>query len=405
MELLILNAGSSSLKFSLYQMPKFKLLHRGICERIGLDESFIFSRTDSAQEKKFVSMKNHLEALKTALNSIVSGTTKVLDDINNIEMVGHMFVHGGELFKPTIATKEVVNYLSKSFDYAPVHMPKNVAVLKECMKLFPNVPNSIYFDSNFHSTMPDYAYTYAINSNYTKKWNIRRYGFHGSSHEFMKDQVLGFNKENKKIITCHLGNGCSISAIKNGKCIDTTMGFTPLEGLMMGTRSGDIDPSIVTFLSKKFKISADEVVNILNEESGLKGISGFSDLRDVEKGAKNGDKNCKLALEMYIYSIVKHIGAYISVLEGVDAIAFGGGVGENSGYVRSKVLEKLEYLGLKYDKELNKIVNRLPDKKISLPGSTIEIYIISTNEELVVAKKLYQFYLKNRKNFNKTVDN
>lgn len=395
MKFLILNAGSSSLKFRLYEMPEFTLLAKGVCERIGLNESFIdfYSKNNKIRTK--IQMNNHLDALTEAINALVCSELKVIDSTDQIDLVGHMFVNGGEFFKPTIATRKIIAKLKTFIDYAPIHMPNNIAVLEASMNIFKkSVPNILYFDTCFHQTVPAKAYTYAISTKYTKKYNIRKYGFHGSSHEYMANKVLEYNNNAHKIITCHLGNGCSICAVKDGKCIDTSMGFTPLEGVVMGTRCGNIDASIVAFICKKFNKTPDEVIDILNFESGLKGLCGFSDLREIEEKVNQGDKNCSLALETYCYSIAKQIGSFLVSLHGIDALTFGGGVGENSCIVREKVLNYLDFLGIVYDKTLNKKINRMPDRCISKTGSNVDIYVISTDEEYIVAKNLYKEFTK-----------
>ena len=398
MKFLILNAGSSSLKFRLYQMPEFNLIVKGVCERIGLKEGFVDYYFNNERQRFMCDFSNHIEALNKAIFMMCESELKVVDSLGEIDLVGHMFVNGGTMDKPCYANESIINELKQNIDYAPVHMPNNIAVLESSMSIFKDVPNMIYFDTHFHSTMPPKAYTYAINTNYTQKYNIRKFGFHGSSHEYMSSKVLEYNKKAKKIITCHLGNGCSISAILDGKCVDTTMGFTPLEGIIMGTRSGSVDPSIVGFICKKYNMSPDEVNTMLNEQSGLKGICGFSDLRDIEAGITKGDENCALALEMYAYSIAKHIGAFIVTLHGLDALAFGGGVGENSYLVRQKILEYLDFLGIEYDGRLNKKINRMSDKRISKQKSQVDIYVISISEEYIVAKNLYAKYVNEHKN-------
>ena len=395
MKFLILNAGSSSLKFRLYEMPEFNLICKGVCERIGLSGSFVDIYAFNNKLRIKASMQDHLSALSEAINAMTKSALKVINTTEDIDLIGHMFVNGGQFFEPTIANSKIIAKLKTFIDYAPVHMPNNIAVLEASMKIFnKKVPNMIYFDTYFHQTMPPKAYTYAINTKYTSKYNIRRYGFHGSSHEYMANKVMEYNPKAKKIISCHLGNGCSITAIKDGKCIDTTMGFTPLEGIIMGTRSGNIDASIVAFICKKFNKTPDEVVNILNFESGLKGLCGYSDLRDIEDQVKKGNEKCKVALDAYCYSIAKHIGAYLVSLHGIDALTFGGGVGENSCIVREQILNYLDFLGIVYDKELNKKINRMPDKRISKAGSKVDIYVISTSEEYIVAKNLYNKFVK-----------
>ena len=270
MKFLILNAGSSSLKFKLYEMPEFNLICKGVCERIGLSGRFVDIYAYNNKLRIKASMQDHLSALSEAINAMTKSSLKVINTTEDIDLIGHMFVNGGQFFEPTIANSKIIAKLKTFIDYAPVHMPNNIAVLEASMKIFnKKVPNMIYFDTCFHQTMPPKAYTYAINTKYTSKYNIRRYGFHGSSHEYMANKVMEYNPKAKKIISCHLGNGCSITAIKDGKCIDTTMGFTPLEGIIMGTRSGNIDASIVAFICKKFNKTPDEVVNI------WKWIKGF----------------------------------------------------------------------------------------------------------------------------------
>jgi len=394
MEILIFNAGSSSLKFSMFETTNFDIIARGVCERIGLKESFIQISSNEEKIKSFLEIDSHSTALKLIMKHLTKGKTRVINKPEDIELICHMFVHGGKLTKPTIADKKVIDYLKNSIDYAPLHMPRNISVLEDCIKLFPNTVNAIYFDSNFHSTLPKFAQTYPINQDIAKKYNIKRYGFHGSSHEFMTQKAVEHFPKANKIISCHLGNGCSISAIKNGKCVDTSMGFTPLEGLMMGTRSGSIDPGIICFLEKKCGYSSDDITNLLNNQSGLKGICGFSDLRDIEKQAIQGNKNCKLALEMYAYSILKTIGSLFFVLGGVDVITFGGGVGENSATVREMILNNLKFLNIEFDSELNKKINRMPDVELSTKNSKTKILVVSTNEEIVIAKKIFDIYLK-----------
>ena len=394
MKILILNAGSSSLKFCLYELPSYTVITKGVCERIGLKDSFISIKMGDKNIKKMAIFKNHSQALEEIISELTNKNNSLITSMTEICFIGHMFVHGGKYFYPTIANDESIAYLKTAIEYAPVHIPKNIEIVLQCQKTFPDIENIMYFDTYFHSTLPDYAYTYAINTDYTKKYNIRKYGFHGSSHEYMSKKVLEYNKNAKKIITCHLGNGCSISAIKNGVCIDTSMGFTPLEGLVMGTRSGNIDPSIIAFLCNKYNKTPDYIIHMLNHQSGLLGICGYSDLRDIEKHMMEGNADCKLALSVYVYSIIKYIGSYISVLQGVDAICFGGGVGENSSIVREMVLDNFAYLNLKYDKKLNKIINRCPDRKLSTRSSKIDVYVISTDEEIIVAKRLFDFWQK-----------
>lgn len=395
MKVLTLNAGSSSLKFTIYDLPAFKLIAKGVCERINLPQAFLSISTEEGKDTFFIDMQSHIDALNAILR--IFAEKNIIKDISELSCICHMFVHGGKYFDPIRADKQYIDYLKSAVDYAPVHMPNNIKVVENCLSLNPDLPNYIYFDTGFHATIPEKAYTYAIDKDYTQKFNIRKYGFHGSSHEYMSKQIELYEKNCKKIITCHLGNGCSISAIKNGKCIDTSMGFTPLEGLVMGTRCGNIDSSIVCFLCDKYNLSANQVTDILNNQSGLLGLCGYSDLRDIENQIKEGNQACKLALDVYVYSIVKYIGSYICALQGVDAITFGGGVGENSYYIRQHILDELRFLGLTYDKSLNAKINRSPDKKISKDDSNIKVYVISINEEYVVTKKIYDKFLKTLK--------
>lgn len=389
MKILVLNAGSSSLKFLLMDMNTQETIAKGIVERIGIVGS---SMTYKVGENKLVieqALSNHKEALKLLLDTLTSKENGVISDISEISGFGHRFVHGGtKIFESTLITNEVLQELEKATDLAPLHIPASIVGIKACMEVSPNIPNVAVFDTGFHSKMPEYAYRYAIPKKDYEEFGIRRYGFHGTSHYYVSNEYAKLvNKDIKdlKLITCHLGNGSSISAVKNGHSVDTSMGFTPLEGLVMGTRSGDIDPAVVEFLSKKKNLTVSETINYLNKQSGMLGLCGYTDMRDVESNLDNPD--CKLALDILIYRLKKYIGAYFAVLEGADAIIFTGGIGENDEIVRKGALKGLEVLGIELDVELNDLNIRGQVRKISKPTSKVDVYIIPTNEELVIAQE------------------
>lgn len=388
MKILVVNAGSSSLKYQLIDIDNEQMLAKGNCERIGIEESFIKYTNGKEKRQDMIDFPNHKVAFETVLSKLTSGDLKVIDSLDEIYAIGHRVVHGKDFVKPTLVTPEVIKEMETLVDYAPLHIPGAITGVKACMEIAPNIPNVLVFDTAYHSTMPDEAKLYAIPMDMIKKYGIKRYGAHGSSHKFCASEVeriLGTKEY--KLINCHIGSGASMCAIKNGVCIDTSMGFTPLAGLVMGTRSGDIDPSVVSFLCNKTGKTAQQMIDILNTESGLKGVCGQSDSRNMEEGMAQGDENCKLAFDAMILSIVKYMGAYIAELGGVDVINFTAGIGENSPLTREKVLDRLSYLGITYDKKLNNETLRKSEiVQLSLPDSKVKVYVIPTNEEIVIAR-------------------
>lgn len=391
MKILIMNCGSSSLKYQLLDMEDGKVLAKGLAERIGINDSLLTHQVNGKEKVKIQKgMKNHKEAIQIVLEALVDKEIGVLKDMSEINAVGHRVVHGGECFTDSVLIDEdVIKKLEECIDLAPLHNPANIEGIKACQQIMPNVPMVAVFDTAFHQTMPDYAYIYPIPYEYYEKYRIRRYGFHGTSHKYVSlraAEILNKPIESLKIITCHLGNGFSITAVKEGKSIDTSMGFTPLEGLAMGTRSGNIDPSIITFLMEKEKITAEEVINILNKKSGVYGISGISnDFRDIQAAAfEQGNKRAMLALKVFAYIAKKTIGSYVAAMGGVDVIVFTAGVGENSSEMREFILDGLEYLGFNLDKEKNKV--RGKEEIISTEDSKVKVMVIPTNEEYMIAK-------------------
>jgi len=392
MKVLVINSGSSSIKYQLLEMDTEKVLAKGLVERIGIEGSRIIHRKN---EEKYVIekiIKNHEEGLKEVLDLLTSEDYKVISSLNEIDAVGHRVVHGGERFSSSvIIDKESLDAIEMMSFLAPLHNPANVMGIKAAMELLPNVPQIAVFDTSFHQTMPKISFLYAIPYEYYEKYKIRRYGFHGTSHKYVSRraaEILGKDIKTLKIITSHIGNGASIAAVKNGESFDTSMGFTPLEGLVMGTRSGDIDPAIVSFLAQEEGLTAKEVVEILNNKSGVYGITkGFSsDMRDIEDKALEGDKVCRLALDIYEYRIAKYIGAYAAAMNGVDVIVFTAGVGENSPVTREEICEKyLTYLGVKIDKEKNNFKGL--ERIISTPDSKVAVLVVPTNEELMIARE------------------
>ena len=389
MKILVLNCGSSSIKYKLFDMTTKEVLAQGGIEKIGLVGSFL-KLTLPNGEKKILEkdIPEHTAGIEFILNTLVSpeyGAIKSLDEIN---AVGHRMVHGGERFSESVLlNKEVLDAFIACNDLAPLHNPANLKGVNAVSAILPNVPQVGVFDTAFHQTMPDYAYMYAIPYELYEKYGVRRYGFHGTSHRYVSQRVcefLGVDPKGKKIITCHIGNGGSISAIKDGKCIDTSMGLTPLEGLVMGTRSGDIDAGAVTFIMEKEGLNATGVSNLLNKKSGVLGVSGVSsDMRELEAAVAAGNPKAILAEKMYFYRIKKYIGAYAAALGGVDIILFTGGVGENQANCRSEVCEGLEFMGVKIDLEKNKV--RGEEAIISADDSKVTVAVITTDEELMIA--------------------
>lgn len=390
MNVLVINCGSSSLKYQLIDSKSETLLAKGLCERIGIDGRLTHQTIGKDKIESEVSMPNHTVAVKLVLNELIDPKVGAIKSLDEIVAVGHRIVHGGEKFKTaTLITEEVLDEIEGCNELAPLHNPANLIGIRSCMELMPKVPMVAVFDTAYHQTMPPKAYLYGIPYSYYEKYKIRRYGFHGTSHSYVSQraaEILGKDAKDLKIIVCHLGNGASLSAVKNGECVDTSMGLTPLEGLIMGTRSGDIDPAIVTHIAKKENCTADEVISILNKKSGILGMSECSsDFRDLIKAIKDGDFKAKATFEAYAYRIAKYIGAYTAAMNGVDVIAFTAGVGENNGAIRAAVVEYLGYLGTTIDHEKNKAAGE--ETIISAEGSKVTIMIVPTNEELAIARE------------------
>ena len=394
MNILVINCGSSSLKFQLIDAQSEKLTAKGLCERIGIDGSrLVYTPAGGKKQITEAEMKDHKEAVSLVLKTLTNPDYGAVKDLSEIGAVGHRIVHGGENFsKATLITDEVKKAIADCSDLAPLHNPANLIGIEACEALMPSVPMVAVFDTAFHQTMPEESYLYAIPYRYYRDYRVRRYGFHGTSHEYVSSRaaaVLGKPVEELKIIVCHLGNGASISAVKNGKCLDTSMGLTPLEGLVMGTRSGDIDPAIVEFIANKEGKSVSEVLRMLNKESGVYGLSdGFSsDFRDLEDAYEAGNENTKRAMEVYIHSVIKYIGAYTAEMNGVDAICFTAGVGENSPIIRDRILQHLMYMNITIDEVANH--KRGEEVVISNPGPGPKVLVIPTNEELSIARQTY----------------
>ena len=390
MKILIINAGSSSLKYQLLDMTNEKLIAKGNCEKIGLNDPIISYKHDG-KEEIFEGAKTHEEAIKKVLNILVDKDKGVIKSFDEIGAIGHRVVMGGWLFKESsLIDEEVTRKVEELSDLAPLHNPANAMGIRACEKVMPNTPQVVIFDTAFHTTMPEKAYMYAIKNDDYEKFHIRRYGAHGTSHRYVTQElakVLGKDISEVKAITCHLGNGSSITAIKNGQSVDTSMGLTPLQGVVMGTRSGDLDPTVVQFLCSHKKQSVDEVLNYLNKECGLLGVSGVSsDHREVTKAAEKGNKRAELALDLLAYSVKKYVGMYMAVLNGADAIVFTGGIGENSAEAREQILENMENLGIILDKEKNNNFKRGQIELISATNSKVKVYVIPTDEELMMAR-------------------
>ncbi|MGM9708311.1 MAG: acetate kinase [Prevotella sp.] len=390
MKILVLNCGSSSIKYKLYNMDDESVLAQGGVERIGLDEAFIKITLPSGEKKIIMhDMPDHKEGVNFVFKCLLDPEFGALKSLDEIDAVGHRVVQGGDLFeKSCLVTKEVEDGIESLCDLAPVHNAGHLRGIRAVNALMPNVPQVTVFDNAFHSTMPDYAYLYAVPYELYKKYHVRRYGFHGTSHRYVSQRVcefLGVDIKTQKIITCHVGNGASIAAVKYGKVIDTSMGLTPLAGLMMGSRSGDIDPSAVTYLMEKLGKTPQEMAEFLNKESGVLGISGLSsDMREIEKADNEGNERAHLALKMYNYRIKKYIGEYAAAMGGVDIIVWTAGVGENQEDVRLESCSGLEFLGIKMDKEANHC--RGVERIISAPDSKVKVCLIPTDEEIVIAR-------------------
>ena len=392
MNILVINCGSSSLKYQLIDNESEKVLAKGLCERIGIDGSMI-SHTPAGKDKVTanIDMPDHVAAVNAVLEKLTDKEVGVIDSLDRIDAVGHRIVHGGEKFaKSVVIDDEVIKAIEEVSDLAPLHNPANLIGIRSCKKLMPSVPMVAVFDTAFHQTMPPKAYLYGLPYEYYEKYKVRRYGFHGTSHDYVSKriaQIFGQKREDMKIIVCHLGNGASVSAVMNGKCVDTSMGLTPLEGLIMGTRSGDMDPAIISFLADKEGKTADEIINVCNKKSGVLGLSGgvSSDFRDLSKAAEEGNELAGLALEAWAYRVAKYIGAYTAAMNGVDVIVFTAGVGENNMQARADVISYLGYLGVKLNEDANMI--RGQEVEISTPDSTTKVWVVPTDEEMAIARQ------------------
>ena len=389
MKILVINAGSSSLKYQLIDMDSKAVLAKGLCERIGIDGSRL-NHTPAGGEKVVIEspMPSHADAIKLVIDALVNEKHGVIKSMSEIGAVGHRVVHGGEKFSGSVVIDEAVKEgMRECIPLAPLHNPANLIGIEACEKVMPNVPQVGVFDTAFHQTMPEEAFLYGIPYEYYEKYKIRRYGFHGTSHNYVSGkaaEMLGKPIEQLKIITCHLGNGSSVAAVKNGRVIDTTMGLTPLAGILMGTRSGDLDPAIVTFLMEKENLDINGINEVLNKKSGVFGVSGVSsDFRDLDAASKDGNKRAQAALKMFSYGIKKYIGAYCAAMGGADAVVFTAGVGENDGAMRAAIVDGLEFLGIKIDAEKNKLRGEAID--ISAEGASVRTLVILTDEEMMIA--------------------
>ncbi|MBQ6661353.1 MAG: acetate kinase [Lachnospiraceae bacterium] len=390
MKVLVVNCGSSSLKYQLIDSETEQALAVGLCERIGIDGRL--KHTPAGGDKVVLedALPNHEVAIKNVLAALTNPTYGVIKDLSEIGAVGHRVVHGGEKFtKSVVIDDAVIAGIKECCDLAPLHNPANLIGIDACMKLMPGVPEVAVFDTAFHQTMPKEAYLYAVPYEYYTNYGVRRYGFHGTSHSYVSKRaiaVAGLDKDNSKVVVCHLGNGASCSAVLNGCSVDTSMGLTPLEGLIMGTRSGDIDPAVIEFVAKKENKSLSEMMTVLNKKSGVDGLSGVgSDFRDLDAAAKDGNERAQVAVEAFAYRVAKYVGAYTAAMNGVDAIAFTAGIGENDGKVRKKICDRLGFLGITIDDAKNAI--RGEEVIISTPDSKVKVLVIPTNEELAICRE------------------
>ena len=391
MKILVINAGSSSLKYQLIDMTNEKVIAKGNCEEIGTGRSFIKLKANGQEKVVDIDLKNHDEAMANVIDLLLDKENNIISSLSEINAVGHRVVHGGEIFTESVLiTDEVMESLESLKPLGPLHMPANISGIKACQEAMPGVPQVAVFDTAFHSKMPAMAYMYGIKYEDYKELGIRKYGFHGTSHRFITQEtakLLGKKEDEIKLISVHAGNGSSISAIKNGRTVDTTMGFTPLEGLVMGTRSGDIDPSVVEYLCQKKGWDVSKAINYLNKECGVHGLSGVSsDMRDLNKAVSEGNERAKLALDVLSYRIKKYIGSYLAVLNGADAIVFTGGVGENQESMREFVLSDMEFAGIEFDREKNNNLPRGTVEEISTPASKVRVFRLPTDEELMIAR-------------------
>ncbi len=391
MKILVLNAGSSSLKYQLIEMPEETVKCVGIVERIGMQDAIFTHEKGNEEFTETLPILNHEIGLQKVAKALLDKNVGVINSVDEIEAVGHRVVHGGDKFSETVVVdQEVKDNIRDIFDLAPLHNPANLTGIEIAETIFTAAKQIVIFDTAFHQTMPRKAYQYAIANSYLNDHKIRAYGFHGTSHKYVSEKAIEYlgNQNSKNILTIHLGNGCSMAAVKEGKCIDTSMGFSPTNGLIMGTRSGDIDHSVVFFLMKKLNKSADEVNNLLQKESGMKGLTGFSDLREISEKAENGNEDCQNALNLAAYRIKKYIGSFATILNGLDAIVFTAGIGENSALMRKLACENLDFLGINLDDNKNSIRSK-EIREIQTDESKVKVLIIPTNEEIEIAKQSY----------------
>ena len=392
MNILVINCGSSSLKFQLINAESEEVLAKGLCERIGIDGRLTYQPAGGEKEISEKAMPTHTEAIQFVIDALTNEKTGVVKSLSEIGAVGHRIVHGGEKFASSVViTEEVKKAVEECNDLAPLHNPANLIGVEACEKLMPGTPMVAVFDTAFHQTMPEKAYMYGLPYEYYEKYKVRRYGLHGQSHSYVSKkaaEVMGKAYDEVKTIVCHLGNGASVSAVLNGKSVDTSMGLTPLEGLVMGTRSGDIDPAIMEFIAQKENLDIEGIMNVLNKKSGVFGLSGeiSSDFRDLTGAMAEGDKKAKIALEVFAYRVAKYIGAYAAAMNGVDDIVFTAGIGENVSYVREQVCSYLGYLGVELDPDANEKF-RGEQGEITKPGCKVRVFVIPTNEELAIARE------------------
>ena len=389
MNVLVINCGSSSLKYQLINSDTEDVLAKGLCERIGIDGRLVYQKAGCDKEITEAAMPTHKEAIQLVLEALTNEKTGAIKSLAEVNAIGHRVVHGGEKFASSaVITDEMIKAVEECNDLAPLHNPANLIGIRVCGELMPGVPQVAVFDTAFHQTMPAKAYLYGLPIEYYKNYKVRRYGFHGTSHSFVSKRAVEFlslDKDNSKVIVCHLGNGSSISAVQNGKCVDTTMGLTPLEGVVMGTRSGSIDPAIVEYIAKKENLDLAGVMNVLNKKSGLQGMSGVSsDMRDLRAAAAEGNEDAKNAIEVLCYGIAKYVGGYVAAMNGVDAIVFTAGIGENVGMIREKVCSYLGYLGVTIDAKANEAMGE--EVVISGADSKVKVAVIPTNEELAICR-------------------
>ena len=390
MKILVINCGSSSLKYQLIDSDTEQVLAKGLCERIGIDGMFTYQKAGCDKQVSNIDQPDHKKSVQLVLDALTDKENGVISDLSEIGAVGHRVVHGGEKFATSvIINDEVLNAIEECNDLAPLHNPANIIGINACSELMPNVPQVAVFDTAFHQTMPAEAYLYGVPYDYYTKYGVRKYGFHGTSHSYVSKRVidiLGLDPDNSKIVVCHLGNGASICAVENGKSVETSMGLTPLMGLIMGTRSGEIDPGAMEYIAKKENLDLQGVMNVLNKKSGVLGLSGLSsDFRDIDAAIEEGNKQAEAAKAAFVHRVVSYVGGYIAVMGGVDAIVFTAGIGENDKSVRTAVMEKFGYLGIKIDEAKNSI--RGEEVVISTDDSKVKVLVVPTNEELMIARE------------------